>query len=91
MGSTTEATGRVAWQIRRSVGRYVQGETSLAFLAASLDQVIVFAEVNGVACAHALRNAWYEVEDINALMLPSPRTPRSKRQALLTFNECSRN
>jgi hypothetical protein len=53
----------------------VQGETSLAFLASSLDQVIVFAEANGVACAHALRDAWYEVEDINALMLANAENP----------------
>lgn len=74
MESTTEATRRVTCQIRRSVGRYVRGETSLAFLASSLDQVILFAEVNGVACAHALRDAWYEIEDINALALASAET-----------------
>jgi hypothetical protein len=69
MESGNEVAQRVAWQVRRSVDRYLQGETSLAFLTLSLDQAIQYAEANVVTCAEALRATWYEVEEINSLVL----------------------
>jgi hypothetical protein len=67
-----DAVARVGWQVRRSIDRYHHGETSLNFLAVSLDKVASFAEGRGLECAHELRGLWVEIETINAVVLSAP-------------------
>lgn len=53
--SRDHAAIRVEWQTRRSIDRYLRGETSLNFLAFSLEQVIEFAEGAQIEFASDLR------------------------------------
>lgn len=60
---------RVRYQIERSIVRYQNDETSLAYLAFSLDQVIRVAKESELPNAERLRHLWMEVEEINAIDL----------------------